>query len=117
MKAIWLHTLIGRDLICMVSVRDISTAIRNLNEKDIALDFSGVEFATRSFKDELYNEIQKSKADGFNVTMKNMSDDLKTMYSAVSKTQKSGVKKVTMKTYSRPSSIAELEQIFASMSI
>lgn len=51
MKAIWLHTLIGRDLICMVSVRDISTAIRNLNEKDIALDFSGVEFATRSFKD------------------------------------------------------------------
>lgn len=117
MKAIWLHTLIGRDLLCRVSARDISTAIRNLDEKDIALDFSGVEFATRCFMDELYNEIQKSKTDGFNVTMENMSDDLKTMYSAVSKTQKSGVKNVTMKPYSRPSSIAELEQIFASMSI
>lgn len=117
MKAIQLQTFIGRDLLGRVSARDISTAIRNLNEKDIALDFSGVEFATRSFMDELYNEIQKSKADGFNVTMENMSGDLKTMYGAVSKTQKSGVKKVTMKPYSRPSSIAELEQIFASMSI
>lgn len=51
------------------------------------------------------------------ISIINMSTDLEQMHQAVSRTQKSGVTEITMKPYARPKTIADLEKIFASMSI
>ena len=103
MRTILIQDLIGRDILNRISAHD--------------LDFSGVQFTTRSFMDEFYNELKKSSESGINVSVSNMSDDLRQMYLAVSRTQKSGTKEITLKPYSRPKTISDLEQIFSSMSI
>ncbi len=117
MKTILIQDLIGRDILNRISAHDIFSAVYDYKESDVNLDFSGVQFTTRSFMDEFYNELKKSSGNGINVSVTNMSDDLQQMYLAVSRTQKSGVKDITMKPYSRPKTISDLEQIFSSMSI
>lgn len=53
----------------------------------------------------------------FPVSVINMSDDLKQMYAAVSRTQKGATTEITMKPYYKPKSISEMEGFFAQMSI
>lgn len=117
MRTILIQDLIGRDVLNRISAHDIFSAVYSYKENDVDLDFSGVQFTTRSFMDEFYNELKKSSESGINVSVSNMSDDLRQMYLAVSRTQKSGTKEITLKPYSRPKTISDLEQIFSSMSI
>lgn len=55
-------------------------------EGQIVLDFSEVEFITRSFADELYNIVSEKD----NLTIENMSDFVGTMYDTVRKGRQHG---------------------------
>lgn len=117
METIIIKDLAGRDILDRIAARDILAAAVNCDSRAVILDFDGVQFTTRSFMDEFYNEVKRVSSSGLEITVTNMSDDLRQMYVAVSKTQKGGTTKITMKPYSRPKSISEMERIFAQMSI
>lgn len=117
MSTISIHGLIGKDIMNRISAHDIIEAVRISKDRQVALDFKLVQFTTKSFMDEFYNEMKKASDSGMQISIINMSTDLEQMYQAVSRTQKSGVTEITMKPYARPKTIADLEKIFASMSI
>lgn len=117
METIYIKDLAGRDILGRIAAHDILSAAYNCRDNEVVMDFDEVQFTTRSFMDEFYNEVRKASASGLKITLENMSDDLKHMYSAVSKTQKGGTVKITMKPYSRPKTIADMERIFAQLSI
>jgi anti-anti-sigma regulatory factor len=117
MTTINIRDLVGRDILNRISAHDILSAASACGDSKVSLDFDGVQFTTRSFMDEFYNQVKTASLSGLNITVTNMSDDLRQMYVAVSKTQKGGTTKITMKPYSRPKSISEMERIFAQMSI
>lgn len=117
MRTIQIRELMGSpDILNRIYAHDISNAARNSEDSSVQLDFTGIQFTTRSFMDEFYNEMKKLKTEK-SIQFIGMSDDLKAMYSAVSRTQKGVTKVVTMKPYAKPKSIDELESIFNSLSI
>lgn len=117
METICIKDLVGRDIFGRISAHDILAAASYSEDRKVVLDFDGVQFTTRSFMDEFYNEVRKARESGLEITVSNMSEDLSRMYAAVSRTQKGGTVKVTMKPYARPKTIAEMAQIFAQMSV
>lgn len=72
--------LISTDIRSRANAAIIRSAIDGIKE-NVALDFSGVTFVSRSFTDELYNVIKENK----NVSLVNMSTFVKSMWEAVSK--------------------------------
>ena len=54
-KIIDIAKCIGRDLNSRIVVRDLYDKIINENMTHVIIDFSNVNFATRSFMDEFYN--------------------------------------------------------------
>lgn len=117
MKTIQIRELIGlTDILNRIYAHDISNAALNSEDPSIQLDFTGVQFTTRSFMDEFYNEVKKLRTEK-SIQLVGMSDDLKAMYNAVSRTQNGTTKVITMKPYAKPKSIDELEAIFNALSI
>ena len=117
MTTINIRNLVGRDILNRISAHDILSAASACGDSKVSLDFDGVQFTTRSFMDEFYNEVKKASSDGVSVSVINMSDDLKQMYAAVSRTQKGATTEITMKPYYKPKSISEMEGFVAQMSI
>ncbi len=117
METINIRDLVGRDIFGRIAAHDILAAASYCEDGSAVLDFEGVQFTTRSFMDEFYNEVRKAREAGREITVTNMSEDLGHMYEAVSRTQKGGTTKITMKPYAKPKTIAEMAQIFAQMSI
>lgn len=117
METIHIRDLVGRDIFGRIAAHDILAAASYCESGAVVLDFEGVQFATRSFMDEFYNEVRKARESGRDITLANMSEELGYMYDAVSRTQKGCTTKITMKPYAKPKTIAEMAQIFAQMSI
>lgn len=56
-------------------------------DKQIELDFSGIEFMSRSFADQFHKELYLSESDAFEIVIKNAHASIIRMLDAVSKTQ------------------------------
>ena len=93
-KTIDITQILSPDLKSRTRVHDLDLFIRNSGEEDVVLDFSKVQFATRSFIDEFYNLFLKNSDElPYRVKITNMPEDINTILETVSKTQ-SGVKVV-----------------------
>ncbi len=57
------------------------------NCEQIELDFSGIEFMSRSFADQFHKELYLNESDAFEIVIKNASAPIIQMLDAVSKTQ------------------------------
>lgn len=91
-KTIDITQILSPDLKSRTRVHDLDLFIRNSGEKDVVLDFSKVQFATRSFIDEFYNLFLKNSDElPYRVKITNMPEDINTILETVSHTQ-SGVK-------------------------
>lgn len=56
-------------------------------DKQIELDFSGIEFMSRSFADQFHKELYLNEQDAFEIVIKNANGPIIQMLNAVSKTQ------------------------------
>jgi hypothetical protein len=91
-KTIDITQILSPDLKSRTRVHDLDLFIRNCGEEDVVLDFSKVQFATRSCIDEFYNLFLKNSDElPYRVKITNMPEDINTILETVSHTQ-SGVK-------------------------
>ena len=80
--------VLSPDLKARVIVQDLLLYAKNTEEKEIALDFSNVKFATRSVMDEIYNVfVKNAKSLPFDVELTNMPENLAALLNVVSRTQ------------------------------
>lgn len=88
MRTIDITDILSPDLKSRARVHDLELFIQNSGENAVMLDFSNVQFATRSFVDEFYNVFLKtSNANSIKVEITNVPEDVNTILEAVSRTQ------------------------------
>lgn len=118
MKTINVKETMGSDLVSRLTARDFLAFVKNTGENQVVLDFSGVEFISRSFADEFYNAFHLNSDRGFEFTMVNVPENVDAMVKAVAATQDGSGKTVEKDTsVHRPKNIEDLEACFMSMSI
>ncbi len=90
-KVIKISTVLGNNLKSRVSVRDFSYFLKGEQAEEIVVDFSGVNYITRSFADEFYNQFLNPNGtlSGLNVKIQNVSSAIMPFFDAVRKTQHS----------------------------
>lgn len=118
MKTIDITQILSPDLKSRARVHDLDLFIRNSGEEDVVLDFSNVQFATRSFIDEFYNLFLKnSNGLPYHVQITNVPEDINTILETVSHTQ-TGVKVVPSHIPERRfRDVKELLQFLSSVSL
>lgn len=79
-----IRTLLGTHITLRTDARKIAQAL--LSDAPIALDFSGVEYASRSFIDELYTLITQHP----HATLLHLSPDVQNKWNAVTNTRQKG---------------------------
>lgn len=88
MKTIDITQILSPDLKSRARVHDLELFIQNSGEDVVVLDFSNVQFATRSFVDEFYNLFLKSpESHLFRVEITNVPEDINAILESVSRTQ------------------------------
>jgi anti-anti-sigma regulatory factor len=88
MITIDITSILSAELKSRNRVSDLLLYIENTQEKEITIDFSKVEFATRSFIDEFYNTFLKDpRKNDFALSLTNIPEDINTMIESVSHTQ------------------------------
>lgn len=88
MRIIDITGILSPDLKSRARVHDLELFIQNSGEKAVILDFSNVQFATRSFVDEFYNVFLKNpEENSVKVEITNVPEDINTILEAVSRTQ------------------------------
>lgn len=88
MKTIDIIDILSPDLKSRARVHDLELFIQNCGKKTVILDFSNVQFATRSFVDEFYNVFLKTpKTNSVKVEITNAPEDVNTILVAESRTQ------------------------------
>ena len=89
MVTIDITSLLSPDLKSRTAVSDLLLYVKSLRDENVQIDFSKVQFATRSFMDEYYNTFvnDRGKLDGIKVESVNLPDDIKYMLNVVSQTQ------------------------------
>ena len=89
MATIDITSLLSPDLKSRTAVSDLLLYVKSLRDENVQIDFSKVQFATRSFMDEYYNTFvnDRGKLDGIKVESVNLPDDIKYMLNVVSQTQ------------------------------
>lgn|SRR5690606_1358597 len=65
----------------------LADMVREHCDKQIELDFSGIEFMSRSFADQFHKELYLRDEDSFEIIIKNADASIIRMLDAVSKTQ------------------------------
>lgn len=76
---------LDRDLKSRISVKNLYNTIKSKGWSYFTIDFKNVDFASRSFMDEFYNQFIINNE--FNVVLVNLSPDLKKMIVNVASTQ------------------------------
>ena len=88
MRTIDITDILSPDLKSRARVHDLELFIQNSGENAVILDFSNVQFATRSFVDEFYNVFLKTpNANTIKVEITNVPEDVNAILEAVSRTQ------------------------------
>lgn len=116
MRTFYIAQILSSDLMSRPLARDFYDYIKNTEETDVVIDFSGVNFATRSFMDEFYNIFIKPSDLPFKVSVVNMPSDVETTLSAVQTTQN---KKKTMLSAKvvKAKTLKDVDNCFMSLSI
>lgn len=83
MERVFIINILSEDLKSRSSVNVLYDYVTKNSLADYVVDFSGVNFATRSFMDEFYNVFVKDE----NVKVENMPDDILYMLEVVKATQ------------------------------
>ena len=118
MRTINVKEILGSNLVSRLTAKDFLAFVMNTGEREVVLDFSGVEFASRSFTDEFYNCFHLNPERGFEFTMTNVPTDLASMLKAVESTQDgSGKSKGGHEDVYRPKDIDDLDACFSSLLI
>ena len=76
---IQMRELLGKDLRSRSSVADLLLFMKNTGESSFIIDFSDVQFVTRSFMDEFYNGVIKPTCPGFRVRLEQVPTDIQTV--------------------------------------
>lgn len=85
------------NLVTREAARDFMSIIRSQNWKKVEVDFTGVDFISRSFADQYHKEkVDLWKNNGIEVINVNMLDDVYAMFKAVSNTQSSESRSIDM---------------------
>lgn len=88
MRTIDITQILSPDLKSRLRVNDLRLFIENSQEDVVVLDFSNVQFATRSFMDEFYNVFLKTPGSlPFKVEVTNVPEDINMILESVSHTQ------------------------------
>ena len=88
MKTIDITQILSTDLKSRARVHDLELFIQNSGEDVVMLDFSNVQFATRSFVDEFFNVFLKNPEEQpYRVEITNVPEDINTILEAVGRTQ------------------------------
>ena len=114
MKTINITHILGTDLKSRIAVQDVLLFVRNTGEVEVAIDFTGVQFATRSFIDEFYNTFVCDGCE-FKVSLLNVPEDIDYMLKVVSTTQHKPKKIETAGEVTYCTSIEELKSCLASI--
>lgn len=114
MKTINITHILGTDLKSRIAVQDLLLFVRNTGESKVTIDFSGVQFATRSFIDEFYNTFVCNGCE-FKVSLSNVPGDIDYMLKVVSKTQNKPKQVETAGEVTYCTSIDELKSCLASI--
>lgn len=120
MKTYNIAELLGKDLISRPLVHDFYNYIIKETKVDdsVAIDFSEVNFITRSFMDEFYNVFMDNNQCGMKVCMINMKEDFVILLDSVKSTQnKKKVASSDKAQYVKAKDLKEVDQCFASFSI
>lgn len=80
-------SLLGPDLKSRSNVDDLYVYMKNTTVTSFIIDFSEVQFVTRSFMDEFYNRFLKSSDWNRRVKLMNVSNDIQRMLDVVTGTQ------------------------------
>lgn len=88
MNRINISSILSADLKSRSTVHDFYLFMKNSRVENAVIDFSNVNFATRSFIDEFYNMFIKENASSdIKVTLANVPDEIMAIFDAVSHTQ------------------------------
>lgn len=116
MRIFYIAEILGKNLISRPLVKDLYTYIGNAGDVAVIIDFSNVEFATRSFIDEFYVRFFKNNENGLNTTLENVPYDIEMMFKAVKSTQNKK-KAISNDIAIKTESIEDLEKHFSMLSI
>ena len=118
MRTINVRETAGSNLVSRLTAKDLFDFVRNAGEQEVILDFSGVEFVSRSFTDEFYNLFHLNPGRGFKFTMTNVPEDMDAMLKAVASTQDgSGKDKVAESNVYKPKDMDDLDACFSTLLI
>lgn len=85
--AIDITAVLGPDLKSRSVVGDLALYVVNTGAESVVVDFSQVQFVTRSFVDEFYNTFVKQTPSGVQVELTGVSEDIQAVFEAVKSTQ------------------------------
>ena len=118
MRTINVRETAGSNLVSRPTAKDLFDFVKNTGEPEVILDFSGVEFVSRSFTDEFYNLFHLNIERGFKFTMTNVPDDIDAMLKAVASTQDGrGKSKGADAGVYRPKDMDDLDACFSTLLI
>lgn len=118
MRTINVREIAGSNLVSRPTAKDLFDFVKNTGTPEVILDFSGVEFASRSFADEFYNLFHLNTERGFKFTLSNVPVDIDAMLKAVASTQDgSGKDKGADADIYRPKDMDDLDACFSTLLI
>ena len=116
MRTFFIAQILNVDLMSRLLAQDFYDYIKNTSETDITIDFTGVNFATRSFIDEFYNLFLKPSNKEFEVKIANLPSDIEAIMNAVKLTQNTK-KQMTSATVIKAETLADVDKCFMALSI
>lgn len=116
MRTFFIAQILNVDLMSRLLAQDFYNYIKNTSETDITIDFTGVNFATRSFMDEFYSLFLKPSNKEFEVKIANMPSDIEAILNAVKSTQNTK-KQMTNATVIKAETLADVDKCFMALSI
>lgn len=108
-------TLLTQDLKSRYAVKDLLLYIENTGADTVVVDFSNVQFATRSFIDEYYNAIIKDKSANIKVNTINIPDDIQMIFDSVARTQTKTKDIKLDATVVKCETFADLKKVFSTL--
>lgn len=110
-------TILSPDLKSRLAVNDFMLYIYNMECDSVAVDFSNVKFATRSFIDEYYNTFMSSRAKVGHVETINIPADIQMIFDAVKNTQHRVKPKQATGTVVKCSTFSDVQKLLSSLAI
>ena len=110
---IFIVDVLSPNLQSRTEVKTLAAHIRKMKYERVIIDFTHVQFATRSFIDEFYNVFLQDE----NVAIDNVPKDIRQLLDVVEKTQHKSKNTVTDNTVVRCETLSDVQRLLNSLSI